>query len=405
MSLSFEQKDLKKYRILIWGAWYGSHNIGDQLLLLTISELIRAELTKVTFTVLTDSPTHIQSYMRAESVCQFQTLSSRRQILRVINEIRKGDLFVFGGGVPFFQNASQVAVMAFLTSVCRFFKTPYATWSVSSQPVTSRAAKKIFGWVLNGAAFITCRDEHTRRLFKECGVRQEIHKTADSGFTFQPQQESMSLDQFTLSGRREKDRALIALIPRTLQGSDNQKQTHYSRQSLQDYRQEIACFTAALDWIWENGCQPIFVPMNTHGADDDRLAAKLCIQNARHGDKAILVDQEVRPYQGLRLLSQCRGSFTTRVHGSILSALAGCPPMMFAFQPKHIGIMEEMGLGEFNLRQSEATPENAVRMLSHLNSDVLRIRGQMQQDLARLQESAQVPLALLVALLQKDIRS
>ena len=38
-----DKRDLQPYHIVLWGGWYGSHNIGDQLLLLTITDLIQSE--------------------------------------------------------------------------------------------------------------------------------------------------------------------------------------------------------------------------------------------------------------------------------------------------------------------------------------------------------------------------
>ena len=49
-------RNAKPTHIVLWGGWYGSHNIGDQLLLLTITALIQSEFENVTFTILTDSP-------------------------------------------------------------------------------------------------------------------------------------------------------------------------------------------------------------------------------------------------------------------------------------------------------------------------------------------------------------
>jgi polysaccharide pyruvyl transferase WcaK-like protein len=45
--------------IVLWGAWYGSHNIGDQALLLSIVDLLGEALGDVRFTVMTDNPEHV----------------------------------------------------------------------------------------------------------------------------------------------------------------------------------------------------------------------------------------------------------------------------------------------------------------------------------------------------------
>lgn len=396
-----EIRDPKPYHIVLWGAWYGSHNIGDQLLLLTITALIHSELKNVHFTILTDSPKHIQTYMQAESNCVFEPLASRRQIVRVFRALATADFFIIGGGVPYFQNLKQLGVISFLTGLCKLFKTPYGNWCVSSQPVSSAFAKRVFGWTLNGARFITFRDNHTNQLFEACGVKNQMVKTADSAFTFHPVLEGKNLDQLQLVGKRDLTRPLIALMPRTLIGRENKNQTHYTRQSEKEFQREIECFSAALDWSWENGFQPIFIPMNTFGEDDDRIAAHLSAQKAKYGLNALLIDEEIRPQDARRILFDCRVSFSARVHGSILSAISGCPIMMYAFQPKHEGIMFEMGLQDFVLKPKNASTEATCNLLGTMVNNRDQIRKDMQTTINGLIISARLPLQLLIKHLAK----
>ena len=194
---------------------------------------------------------HIQNYMQAESNCTFEALASRRQIFRVMRTLASADFFIIGGGVPYFQNPKQVAVITFLTGLCKLFKTPVGNWCVSSQAVSSTIARRLFGWSLNSASFITFRDNHTRQLFEACGVKNQMLKCADSAFTFHPLLEGKTLDQIHLLGQRDLTRPLIALMPRTLSGYENENQTHYTLQSQEDFQREIASFSAALDWSWE----------------------------------------------------------------------------------------------------------------------------------------------------------
>ena len=133
-------------------------------------------------------------------------------------------------------------------------------------------------------------------------------------------------------------------------------------QSQEDFQREIASFSAALDWSWEHGFQPIFIPMNTFGEDDDRKAAYLSVEKAKYGQNALIIDQEIRPHDAVRILNECQASFSASVHGSIQSAICNCPVMMCAFQPKHEGIMFEMELQAFILKPENASSE-ATRLL------------------------------------------
>ena len=55
----------------------------------------------------TNSPGHIQSYMRSKSNSTFEALASRQQIMRVIRVLASADFFIIGGGVPYFRTRSK----------------------------------------------------------------------------------------------------------------------------------------------------------------------------------------------------------------------------------------------------------------------------------------------------------
>jgi polysaccharide pyruvyl transferase WcaK-like protein len=141
--------------------------------------------------------------------------------------------------------------------------------------------------------------------------------------------------------------------------------------------------------------------MNTFGEDDDRKAARLSVQKAKYGQNALLVDEEIRPQDAMRILNDCQASFSARVHGSILSAISGCPIMMFAFQPKHEGIMFEMGLEDYILKPENASSEATRLLLETLVSNRDQIRKNLQTTINELNHSARLPLHLLVKHLAK----
>jgi polysaccharide pyruvyl transferase WcaK-like protein len=75
-------------RIIIWGGWYGSHNIGDQILLLTIADILGKTLEgNVHFTVLTDNPENIRAYTERYSKWDIQPLHNRRQFPAIVRAI------------------------------------------------------------------------------------------------------------------------------------------------------------------------------------------------------------------------------------------------------------------------------------------------------------------------------
>jgi len=388
--------------IVLWGGWYGSHNVGDRVLLLTITDIISRNLGDVRFTVLTDNPDQVIAYTREESICQIRAIKSRRQLFQVVHAIATSDLFIFGGAVPFYEEYFHIIVMLFLVSLCRFFKTPYMTWTVSSQIVTKKWVKRLFGWVLNGAQAISYRDDHTRQLFEACGVDKPMVHTADSGFWLQPAGEALAKELIHRAGKRDPSRSLVALTPRTLSYSNREAGKHFNPKSPEQYELELSCFAAAVDWLWDKGYQPIFVPMNTVAPDDDRIAAKQVIERAKNGKYALLIDEQVRPRIAPAIFKQCSFSFVARVHGSITSAVGNCPIIMYAFAPKHAGIMRSMGLDRYILLESQASPAKTIELLADMEINRGQVVASLHQRLEKLRQEALIPLHLVEQILENS---
>ena len=387
---------IMKKKIVIWGAWYGSRNVGDRLLLLAITDILHNHLSKnIEFNVLTDNAAWVEKYTSEESQCNITAIQSRQEIIDVIKVIRNCDLFIIGGGVPFFEQPSHVFVWIFLICVVRLFRKPYLLWSVSSQKIESLFALYAYKWILRGTTLITYRDKTTRNLFESCGVQSEnMHHVADPGFTLDCDDESKGIEILKAAGWTTESRPLVALTPRRLRVADGESETHYRIKSPRHYQHEIECFVSAFDWLWENGYQPIFIPMNTVAPDDDLSAARDIIQHANFGMHALVISETLRPRLVPGIYRQCNASFVARVHGSITSMLGNCPMMMYAFAPKHNGIMEMMGMEDYCLSMGMATPQNAIKMLDNLISFREILQRNMQNRLPKLQQEALYPMEL-----------
>jgi polysaccharide pyruvyl transferase WcaK-like protein len=398
-SLTYNRNSNTK-RIIIWGAWYGSHNVGDQILLLTITDILGKTLGgNVHFTVPTDNPQNITAYTRRYSKWDIRPLHNRRQFPEIVRAISSSDLFVFGGGVPFYEQPYHVAVMALLVGIARISGTPYMTWTVSSQAIKSQYAKSIFKWVLNGASALTYRDEHTHNLFMECAPKRPAFLAADPGFCLEPQYNENIWELIHPAGKPSNSRPLVGLTPRTLYGRNRDAETHYQVKTPEQSKTEIDFFTVAVDWLWEHGFQPILIPMNTFPPDDDRIAASQVIQSARSGEHALQIKDQVYPPLAPALYRECSFSVVARVHGSITSFIGNCPPMMYAFDLKHLGIMESMHLSQYCITEDVATPQNAIKLLDKLASESVRIREGMRARLEELRQEALIPARLAAQIL------
>ncbi len=393
---------MKRKQIILWGGWYGSKNVGDQALLLAITDLLGHTYPDAIFTVLTDNPDHVHQYASRDSIFDIRAINTRKEFSKVIRAFRKSDLFIFGGAVPFFDYTPQVVTILILWLMTRFFRVPYFLWSVSSQEINSNFTKKIFGWVLEYAVGVTCRDEFTRQLFLSCGLPSErIAITGDSVFLMRTDPADTVIDLLHRAGWQPGDRPLAALTPRTLRIPDGESETHYTLKTIDQFEKEIDVYAAVLDYLWEQGYQPLFIPMNTVEPDDDRYASRMIMAKARNGKSALMIDEEIYPRAASALYQHCHMSLVSRVHGSILSLKANCPVVMYAFDQKHVGIMQEMGLADYIFYPGKQGAEDAVDMIADILKNENDTRLMLSRSLNEAVEKSMIPVRQAVEILGK----
>lgn len=393
---------MMRKQIILWGGWYGSKNVGDQSLLLAITDLLGSVYPDARFNVLTANPAHVHSYTLRDSKFNFCAINTRREFPHVVRTFMESDLFIFGGGTPFFDHAPQVFAIVVLTALARLFRVPYFLWSVSSQRVDSELTKKIFGWVLRGACGVTSRDEFTRQLFLDCGLpADKMTVGGDSVILMHTDPTDSVLDLLERTGWQMGNPPLVALTPRTLRTADGEAETHYTLIKQNGFQKEIDTYSAVLDWLWEHGYQPIFVPMNTVAPDDDRLASRMIMSKARHGNFALMINEVINPRAAAAIYQHCRASLVSRVHGSIMSFKANCPVAMYAFDQKHIGIMQEMGLSDTIFYPGKNNADFAVEIMAKILKNEGNIHASMAENFHVSSEKSMLPFRQVLKILDQ----
>jgi len=380
--------------VAIWGAWYGSRNVGDRALLLTIAAMLRESLGNLRLTVFTDNPARVREYAPGEPGLIVEPLENRRQFHRLAWTLATCDLFIIGGGVPFYQQRYHQWVMRTLVAIARSCGTPYMTWAVSSQRVDDPRAMRLFKWVLDGAATVTYRDRPTGELFHACGVAKPITWVADPAFRLPIADRALAEPLIAAAGLRAPERPLAAIVCRRMQHQHAYAEEHYNAKTKEMVDQVIHCFATGLDWMWERGYQPILMPMNTAEPDDDRVMERLVVAKARFGDRAVLVDQALHPTVVPAILQRCQFGLTSRLHASVLGAVGGCPMAIYAIGPKLRGIAETMGTQAWTIDEEQATPEKLINTLEQMTANLESVRTRLAQRLDQLREAALVPAGL-----------
>ena len=182
----YEARKIKRaIKICLWGAWYGSQNVGDQAILLTITSLLKDRIKNSKFVVLSENATYIERYA-ANAGMELQALNKWRQIHKTLYALSTSDLFIIGGGVPFYDKLSHAIVCAFFVIVAKIFGCHVMTYAVATQTLTKPINRFLYRNILENLDLVTVRDQLTLRTFQNIGLKRKIILTADPGLALTP---------------------------------------------------------------------------------------------------------------------------------------------------------------------------------------------------------------------------
>jgi len=101
--------EMRQLKVALWGAWYGSRNIGDLTVLITLTELLRTKLDDAQVTVLSNNAAGIEQFMQRQDL-PVNAINKWRQFPKTLHALATHDLFLIGGGVPFYDHFAHVLV-------------------------------------------------------------------------------------------------------------------------------------------------------------------------------------------------------------------------------------------------------------------------------------------------------
>jgi polysaccharide pyruvyl transferase WcaK-like protein len=393
---------VKPHHVVLWGAWYGSRNTGDQAVLVTLTRLLAEAASPVRFTVLTDNARWVREYGPRESGTDIDALQNWRQLPRVLAAVATCDLFVIGGGVPFYDESYHLAIMGTLVSTARCGRVPYMTWAVATQEIRRSSSRRLYRWVLEHATAVTCRDAASEATLRACGVSRDIVRVGDPAFRMEwgAPEEAAAGAALDRAGALATGRPLAALCCRRLHSDHSYSGEHYGKRSAERIENTIACFAAALDRLWKLGFQPVFVPMHTVAPDDDREMTRRVVSIARHGSAACALDEALRPAVVAALLGRCELGLTSRLHAAVLGAAAGVPLSILAIDPKLGGMAGELDLLPWSRPDASVTPAQVADLVGDLAARLQEARLRLRARVDVLRRSAEVPAYLAAAILR-----
>ena len=368
----YEQVRRKKYRVVMSG-YYGFGNAGDDAILESIQQAIRAASDDVSVTVLSNDPEQTHRQYGLEAIPRFR-------IWKVFQALRRGDALLSGGGSLLQDTTSTRTLLYYLSVIrcARLLGKPVMLYANGIGPVKKPANRRRVKKVVEGAALVTLRDHASAKELEAMGVTRPVQVTADPVFHLEP-----------AGTERARELLSAAGIP----------QGPFVAVSVRDW-QDVGNFYTQLARLCDHlrrkhALEVLFLLMQP---DRDRSATAR-VQGLME-EPAHVLDVPCTPRELMGVLGQAKLCLAMRLHTLIFAARMAVPAMGLVYDPKVASYLEELDLPAAGDVERFDGPE-AVRRADRLMADYDNVLARLREKSTRLSQAARKNERLLLELLER----
>ena len=299
-------------RFLISG-YYGFGNLGDEALLALLVSRLKTLYPLATIDVLSQRP--------AETAHRFNVASTPRMDLGAVRKaVERSDVVLSGAG-GLLQTATSFKSLLYYAGIVRTGVRAGKRTMIFAQSVGPLDfwGRQTVRECCKGIAAATVRDERSRALLVSILPGVEVERTADLVFLYDPPEAAVDL---TMHGLGAESEPLVVVAAR----------------KTAQFETVAATIASAVDRLAdEHGAKVAFVPL---GGQSDAEAATTIIRKCR--SKPTLVELD-----GLdaiaAAIARAHLVIGVRLHALILAARFGVPFLSVAYDPKVVGLAEDLG--------------------------------------------------------------
>ena len=368
----YDQVRRRKYQVVMSG-YYGFGNAGDDAILDSIQQAIRAASDEVAVTVLSNDPEQTSRQYGLNAIPRFQ-------MLRVFSALRKGDVLLSGGG-SLLQDTTSTRSLLYYLSVIRcaqLLRRPVMLYANGIGPVRRPANRRRVRRVVERAALVTLRDHASAMELKQMGITRPVQVTADPVFHLEPAGAEKSARLCAGAGL-PPDRPFVAVSVRDW---DN----------VGDFYRQLAQLCDHLRRA--HGLEVLFLLMQP---ERDREATGLVcglMEEPSH-----VLDVPTTPRELMGVLGRAKLCLAMRLHTLIFAARMAVPAMGLVYDPKVASYLEELDLPAAGDVESFDGRE-AIRRADELMANYDTVLARLGEKSAQLARAAGENERLLLELLE-----
>lgn len=233
----------------------------------------------------------------------------RNNFREIYSTLKRSDILISGGG-GLLQDKTSSRSLYYYLWIIRTAQKLHKKTAILAQgigPINNAINKKIIGRIINKVDLITVRDEVSKEILEECGVRQDIYVTGDLGFLYKGYENGFNDRGFVIASFGK----------------------HPNPPSFETIMNILNFVTVA------TGLSIYLVPL--YPAQDLEISNKI---KEVTGFKILTL-----PYKALpSLFKKSELAIGTRYHLVVLSISNGVPCITFSYDPKVSSISQEAGI-------------------------------------------------------------
>jgi polysaccharide pyruvyl transferase CsaB len=301
--------------------YYGMGNGGDEALLATLLQMLPKDVQPL---VLSANPKATESLHRVEA-------SDRYSVFSLLNEFKRSDLFVWGGG-SLMQDATSARNPIYyggLMGLAQGMGLQTIAWAQGVGPLNRKLSKWIAKRAFRGCTSVSVRDRQSAQLLTDWQVESVV--APDPVWALESTATNIYPD---LSVTR------VAVILR-------------SHPDLTSCR--LATITEALQKLQtKTNAEILLIPFQP--GQDKAISQAICdsLNDKFPNSSQIIIQKDPRKLKGI-----FRGvdlAIAMRLHGLIMAAAEGCQCSAISYDPKVSYLIEDLGISGWEL---EDLPEDA----------------------------------------------
>lgn len=296
-------------KIVISG-YYGFNNMGDESILTAIIADLRENIKDVDITVFSEEPKITMKNHNVRSVY-------RKNPFKVINEIRKSDLLISGGGSLLQDSTSKRNVIYYL-AIMYFgiiMNKKVMIYSQGMGPIRSKFNRRLTKRVLEKVDIITLRDSSSKRFLREIDLKNpNVIVSSDPVFALEQKDLNTGKNILKNEGLDLQEKKTIGFVIR------GQAKNRYFIENLCKLVDRL---------IKDDGLNVVFVPFH-HGQDIDILNI---IDNSTK-NKVICLHDEYSIKELLSIIGNLDLLVGERLHSLIYSSIMKVPIIALSYDRK-----------------------------------------------------------------------